>query len=151
MAFEQNKPIEIQDVKDKLDGKVSTSNVLNFGDILAGGNLTGKVASANAVKTLNTNLQNSFLRGNSLWIQSNETQKFQVGTSGSFVFTTYGTSIDQWAFYYINNQAPGYVHRILGNGGSPTVAFNSNMELVITNTVGWTANYFLIGEFVRVW
>lgn len=151
MAFEQNKPIEIQDVKDKLDGKVSTSNVLNFSDILAGGNLTGKVASAGAVRSLNENMQVNFLRGNSLWIQNNETQRFRVNTPGSFIFTALGTSMDQWSIYYINNQPPGYIHRILGSGTAPTVKFNNNMELVINNTVGWTVNYFLLGEFTRVW
>lgn len=50
MAFEQNKPIEIQDVKDKLNGKVSTSDVLTLTDIQASTDLTGKVASASALK-----------------------------------------------------------------------------------------------------
>lgn len=50
MAFEQNKPIEIQDVKDKLGGKVSTSDVLTLTDIQASTDLTGKVASASVIK-----------------------------------------------------------------------------------------------------
>lgn len=33
MAFEQNKPIEIQDVRDKLDEKVNTSDALSFEEI----------------------------------------------------------------------------------------------------------------------
>ena len=151
MAISQNDPIKATEVVDALNKKVNTSDALTFTDILAGGDLTGKVASAAAVKTLNENLQNNFLRGGCRWIQINETQRFRVETAGSFVFTTYGTSIDQWAFYYINNQSPGYVHRILGSGDSPTVAFNSNTELVITNNVAWTTCYFLIGEFVRLW
>lgn len=53
MAFEQNKPIEIQDVKDKLDGKVDTSSVSTFEEIMGTTDLTGKVASANSVKDLN--------------------------------------------------------------------------------------------------
>lgn len=50
MAFEQNKPIEIQDVKDKLGGKASTSDVLTLTDVQASTDLTGKVASASALK-----------------------------------------------------------------------------------------------------
>ena len=49
MAFEQNKPIEIQDVKDKLDGKVSTSDVISYEEIKASTDLSGKVPSASAI------------------------------------------------------------------------------------------------------
>ena len=151
MAISQNDPIKATEVVDALNKKVNTSDALTFIDIISGGDLSGKVASAGAIKALDENLQSNFLRGNCLWIESNETQRFRVNTPGSFVFTTLGTSMDQWAFYYINNQPPGYVHRILGNSSSPTVAFNSNMELVIHNNVGWTTCYFLIGEFTRLY
>lgn len=50
MAFEQNKPIEIQDVKDKLDEKVNTSDIAALGEIQSSTDLTGKVASADALK-----------------------------------------------------------------------------------------------------
>ena len=149
VAIERDKSIKIQDVKDKLNEKVNTSDALTFTDIISGGNLSGKVTSADAINTLNTNLQSNFLRGICMWIPSNETQRFRVNTPGSFVFTSYGTSVSQWALYYINNQPPGYAHKILGEGSSPTVTFN-NTELVISNNVGWTTNYFLIREFTRL-
>ena len=150
MAISQNDPIKATEVVDALNKKVNTSDALTFTDIISGSDLSGKVASAGAIKTLNTNLQSNFLRGICVWIPSNETHRFRVNTPGSFVFATLGTSMEQWAFYYINNQPPGYVHRILGQSSSPTVAFNNNMELVISNTAGWTTCYFLIGEFTML-
>ena len=150
MAISQNDPIKATEVVDALNKKVNTSDALTFTDIISGSDLSGKVASASAVRTLNSNLQSNFLRGACVWLPSGETHRFRVNTLGSFVFTTLGTSMSQWAFYYINNQPPGYVHRILGESVSPTVAFNNNMELVITNNVGWTTCYFLIGEFVML-
>lgn len=53
MAFEQNKPIELEDVRKKLGEKVSTSDVLTLGEIQSSTDLTGKVASASALKVLN--------------------------------------------------------------------------------------------------
>ena len=52
MAFEQNKPIKIQDVKDKLNEKVNTSDVLTLAQIRSSTDLTGKVASASALKEI---------------------------------------------------------------------------------------------------
>lgn len=52
MAFEQNKPIEIQDVKDKLNGKVSIGDISTFNEIQSSTDLTGKVASASALKEI---------------------------------------------------------------------------------------------------
>lgn len=150
MAIERNSEILYTDIADELDKKVNTSDALAFTDILTGSDLTGKVASADAIKTLNNNLQSNFLRGRSMWIQNNETQRFHVNTPGSFIFATYGTSASQWSLYYINNQPPGYVNKVLGEGSQPVVMFNNSAELVIKNTVGWTANYFLIGEFTRL-
>lgn len=150
MAISQNNPIKATEVADALNKKVNTSDALTFTDIISSSDLSGKVASAAAVRSLNTNLQSNFLRGVSLWVPNNTTYRFRVNTPGSFVFVALGTSMSQWAIYYINNQPPGYVHRILGEGSSPTVAFNSNTELVISNNVGWATNCFLIGEFVML-
>lgn len=50
MAFEKNQKIEIEDVKNKLNGKVNTSDVLTLTDIQTSTDLTGKVASASALK-----------------------------------------------------------------------------------------------------
>lgn len=150
MAIEKDKSIVATEIVDALNKKVSTSDALAFTDILTGSDLTGKVASAGAVKTLNENTQTNFLRGRSVWLQNNETHRYHVNTPGSFVFATFGTSASQWSLYYINNQPPGYVHKVLGEGSQPTVTFNNNTELIISNTVGWIANYFLIGEFTRL-
>ena len=49
MAFEQNKQIKIQDVKDKLNEKVNTSDVLSLEEIKTGTDLSGKVPSASAI------------------------------------------------------------------------------------------------------
>ena len=50
MAFEQNKPIKIQDVKDKLDEKINTSDISTLSEIQSSTDLTGKVASASVIK-----------------------------------------------------------------------------------------------------
>ena len=50
MAFEQNKPIELEDVKKKLDEKVGTSDITTLSEIQSSTDLTGKVASADALK-----------------------------------------------------------------------------------------------------
>ena len=150
MAISQNDPIKAIEVAAALDKKVNTSGALTFTDIISGGDLSGKVASADAVRSLNINLQSVFLRGGSRWIQSNETHRYRMNTPGSFIFTAYGTSADQWSLYYINNQPPGHIHKVLGTGTQPSIAFNNNTELVIHNNVGWAASYYLLGEFTML-
>ena len=53
MAFEQNQKIEIEDVKTELGKKVNTSSVRTIEEIQATTDLTGKIASASALKVLN--------------------------------------------------------------------------------------------------
>lgn len=50
MAFEQNQKIEIEDVKTELGKKVNTSSVLTLDEIQGTTDLTGKIASASALK-----------------------------------------------------------------------------------------------------
>ena len=50
MAFEQNRKIEIEDVKTELGKKVNTADVRTIEEIQATTDLTGKVASADALK-----------------------------------------------------------------------------------------------------
>ena len=84
MAFEQNKRIEIQDVKDKLDGKVSTANVLTLEGIQAATDLTGKVASASALKEIASR--------DLLWTNANPTSSFSTQNL-SMDLTKYGAVI----------------------------------------------------------
>ena len=59
MALEQYKPIELQDVKDKLDEKVNTSDVPTLAEIKNSTDFSGKVASASALKATHNKIRQS--------------------------------------------------------------------------------------------
>lgn len=101
MAFEKDKPIEIQDVKGRLDGKVSIGDISTFNEIQSSTDLTGKVAGASALKDLGrlkvSGYSGYLLSGQSITLY----RKTYLLPVAAYLFVNFGDASNEFALYYI--------------------------------------------------
>lgn len=148
MAFEQNKPIEIQDVKDKLNGKVSIGDISTFNEIQSSTDLTGKVASADALKDLGR----LKVSGYSCYLASGQSvtvyRKTYPLPVAAYVFVNFGDASNEFALYYIS-PSPN-AHLVLGTKNESVPISVTHETITITNNLLWAMSAYIIGEIEGV-
>ncbi len=134
--------IHAKDVTDELDKKVNTSDVLSFEEIQATTDLTGRVASADSIKSL----QNKTLLGYTAFIGNGQTHTLKIYNSNLFIFCGMGDSKDQYGIWYVTTD----VYKILGDVTTLIITSSSDKVVTITNRIGWDTYYSVIGNVGRL-
>lgn len=151
MAFEQNKPIEIQDVETELGKKVNTSDVLSLEGIQSGTDLTGKVASASALKSVNNGkLDTVSIKGATSISKGHWVSVGNIGGTKKTITITLSNS-EQFVFLFGATTNASCIMSYLGGGnitdysfGKTSLICDSKTDIVLTVTLGpWFRGFIL--------
>ena len=135
-------------VKDALDTKVNTANVLTLEEIQATTDLTGKVASASAVKSL----KELKVSGYSGYLESKQSitvyRKTYPLPVAAYLFVNFGDASNEFALYYIS-PSPN-AHLILGTKNENIQISVTYDNISVTNNLLWAMSVHIIGEITGV-
>lgn len=136
-------------VKSALDTKVNTVDVLTIEEIQATTDLTGKVASASAVKYLKDLKAPGYSAG---CLESGQSitlyRKMYTVPVATYLFVNFGDAPNEFSLYYIS-PTPN-AHLILGTKSEKIQIRVTYDTISITNNLLWSTSVYIIGEIEGV-